>query len=179
MKKAPDLSTARPRFTDVKLYSHSRGHLTFWYPPQWHLQEVETPHLMVTLLPNQQDVATHLTIEVKDIQAPLAEDERPIIADGIREGLTQFDDLVVDSWRELGQDEVGHWGLEWVCRFSDDNEQRKRRARLFFSERNLYSIICQGKTESHYQHWQGMFEFVLLTVGVKQFSASSWLQAQS
>jgi hypothetical protein len=179
MKKQPDLPTERPRFTDVKLYTHPREHLSFWYPPEWHLQEVEASHLTVTLLPDLQDVATHLTVEVKDILSPILETERSIIETGVKEGLAQFNDLVIDSWRELGAEEVGQWGLEWVCRFTDEGQRRKRRARLFFSKHHLYSVICQGGTEARYGYWQGMFEFVLLTVGVKQSSISGWLQSQN
>ena len=178
MMKQPDLQTDRPRFTGVSLYNHAQGHLSFWYPPEWHLQEDEAPHLTVTLLPDPQDLATHLTIEVKDLQAPLAEEERSIIEAGVKEGLAQFGDSVIDSWRELDEEEVGEWGLEWICRFTDSDQRRKRRARLFFSSRYLYSVICQGASEAHYSYWQGMFEFVMLTVGAKQFAASDWLQAQ-
>ena len=178
MMKQPDLQTERPRFTSISLYNHAQGYLSFWYPPEWRLQELDTPHPTITLQPNPIAAATNITIEVKDLQAPLAEDERGLIEEGIKAGLNQLDDIEIESWRVLDPETSPEWGLEWICYFNDQGQRRKRRARVFVSDRYLYSIICQGATEADYAYWQGMFEFVLLTVGVNQFSVADWSEQQ-
>ena len=172
----PDLPSTRPRFTGVSLYNHPGGHLSFWYPKGWALQVSDSPHLAVSLLPNPTDPTSNVTVEIKDLQEPLAAEERELIVSGIREGLAQLQDCDVESWRELGAGDVGAWGIEWICTFTDSGQRRKRRARLFASNRFLYSVLCQGTTPAHYVYWQGMFEFVLLTVGANRFSMADWLK---
>lgn len=179
MMTQPDSQTDRPRFTGVSLYNHAEGHLSFWHPPEWRLQELDTPHLAIALHPNPTIVATNVTIEVKDLQAPLAPEERILVAEGIKAGLNELEDLVIETWHALGPETMGEWGLEWICYFSDAGQRRKRRARVFVSHHYLYSVICQGATEADYAYWQGMFEFVMLTVGSKPFSLSDWGDRQA
>ncbi|MEZ4863747.1 MAG: hypothetical protein R3C14_20665 [Caldilineaceae bacterium] len=191
----------RPRFTSISLYNHAQGHLSFWYPTEWQVTESAAPHVTVTLLPDPTDPATNMTIEVKNFPGPILLDDRPAIVEGVKAGLAQLAECVLERWRELGGEgrvargeqktgdrrletgdwklETGDWGLEWLCTFVDGGERRKRRARLFFTRRHLYSVICQGRTEAHYGYWQGMFEYVLLTVGVNQFSPLAWAAQQA
>jgi hypothetical protein len=118
--------------------------------------------------------ATNVTIEVKDLQAPLAEEERALVEEGIKAGLNELDELEIETWRVLDPETIGEWGLEWICYFTDEGQRRKRRARVFVSNQYFYSVICQGATEADYAYWQGMFEFVMLTVGTNPFSVSDW-----
>lgn len=175
--------TDRPRFTSISIYNHARGHLSFWYPTEWQLHETDSPHVSVTLLPDPTDPATHITIEVKDFPGPIAAADHEVIIEGVQEGLAQLTDSTLERWRELGRTEAeeqatGDWGLEWMCTFVDQGQRCKRRARLFFTRRHLYSVICQGSTEEVYGYWQGMLEYVLLTVGANQFSPVAWAAQQ-
>lgn len=173
--------TDRPRFTSISVYNHAQGHLSFWYPTEWQVVESAAPHAKVTLLPDAADPATHMTVEVQEFPGPVTATDQPTIAEGVKAGLAQLTDSVLEEWRELDRAaprEAGDWGVEWVCTFVDAGQRRKRRARLLFTRHHLYSIICQGQTEAHFRHWQGMFEYVLLTVGVNQFSTVDWAKQQ-
>jgi len=142
---------ARPRFTSVKTYKHAAGHPTFWYPPEWQLQETDTS-----------DEATFISITVQDMGQPLAAEESSLLAEGIEEGLNQLDECVVERLDVL--DDVGDWCQEWVCTFMQDGTTRRRRARLFCAEQHLYSVVIQGATTERYEYWRGMMEWVMLTV---------------
>ena len=89
---------ARPRFTSVKTYKHAAGHPTFWYPPEWQLQETDTPHPAVSLYPDPSDEATFISITVQDMGQPLAAEESSLLAEGIEEGLNQLEECVVERW---------------------------------------------------------------------------------
>lgn len=181
--------TDRPRFTSISVYNHAQGHLSFWYPTEWQVLESAAPHTTVTLLPDAAAPATHITIEVQEFPGPVTAVDQPTIAEGIKAGLAQLVDCVLEQWRELdcagagelgdGKISSGTWGLEWVCTFIDAGERRKRRARLLFTNHHLYSIICQGGSEDQYAYWQSMFAYVLLTVGVNRFSTVEWAAQQT
>lgn len=168
MTERPD----RPRFKRISIYNSPDRLLSFWYPPEWQLTECETPQRSVTLHPDPHDQATSMTIQVRDMKEPLQKEERPVIVEGIKEGLLQLGDCVIERFQEL--DKVGSWGLEWVCEFSFDGQRRRRRARLFYSDQYQYYVLCQGATVETYKYWQGMFEFVMLTVGTTNFSVAEW-----
>jgi len=174
-----DLPIDRPRFTGISLYNHTQGYLSFWYPKEWTLQELESPRITISLLPDAADPTTNATVEVTDLHEPLAAGERDLIIEGIKAGLSELQDCLLESWRELGKETAGGWGIEWICTFVDDGQRRKRRARLFTGNQFLYSVLCQGATEDHYAYWQGMFEFVLLTVGTNPFSMADWLKERN
>ena len=131
---------ARPRFTSVKTYKHAAGHPTFWYPPEWQLQETDTPHPAVSLYPDPSDEATFISITVQDMGQPLAAEESSLLAEGIEEGLNQLDQCVVERLDAL--DDVGDWCREWVCTFVQDGTTRRRRARLFL--RRAISVFGRG-----------------------------------
>ena len=158
----------RPRFTSASIYNHPSGLLSFWYPMEWLLQAAPSPLPDVYLWPDPCDEATHIAIAVRDLEAPLTVEERPVIWEGVREGLAQLPDCAVESLVELNQD--GRWAIEWVCTFAARRRRCQRRSRLFFSDRYQYSVVCQGTTQERYAYWQGMFEFILLTVGTAPFS---------
>ncbi len=153
---------ARPRFTSVKMYKHAAGHPSFWYPPEWQLQETDTPHPAVSLYPDPSDGATFISITVQDMGAPLAAEESSLLAEGIEEGLNQLDGCVIEKLEVLA--EVGDWCQEWVCTFVQDGITRRRRARLFCAGNFLYSVVVQGATSERYEYWRGMMEWVMLTV---------------
>ena len=157
-----------PRFTSVRLYNSPDGLLSFWYPPEWQMEVCEEPTRTVTLTPDPADPATSLVIELHDLEAPLLRRERRLILEGVKEGLAQLDDCVIERLEAL--DQTGRWGVEWECTFQVGDERRKRRARLYFSDRYQYAITCQGSTEERYTYWQGMLEWVLLTVATSAFN---------
>lgn len=166
----------KPRFTAVKVYNHPSGHLSFWHPPEWDLQASDSPHPAASLYPDPTDPATFVSITVQDMGQPLAPEERAPLAEGVQEGLEQLDGCVIESLQNLPG--VGDWGQEWLCTFVQDGVRRRRRARLFCGGRFLYSVVIQGATEERYAHWQGMLEWVMLTVGMSQFSVQDWMQQQ-
>ena len=174
-----DVLISRQQFKSISLYSHEDGYLSFWYPTEWALQEFYSPHLTVQVVPDSRDPATNVTIEVKDLEEPLAEDEREIVVEGVREGLNILNACHIERWIELDESESGEWGLDWTCTFVDGGMRRRRRARLFFYSQYFYSVICQGATDDHYKHWQGMFEFVMLSAGVSEFPVSNWAIQQN
>ena len=153
---------ARPRFTSVKMYKHAAGHPSFWYPPEWQLQETDEPNPAVSLYPDPSDEATFVSVTVQDMGQPLAKEESSLLAEGIEEGLQQLDECVVEKLEDLV--DVGDWGKEWVCTFLQDGATRRRRARLFCAEQLLYSVVVQGATNERYEYWKGMMEWVMLTV---------------
>lgn len=155
-------NSARPRFTSVKAYKHAAGRPSFWYPPEWQLQETDTPHPAVSLYPDPSDEATFISVTVQDMGQPLAKEEALILKEGIEEGLKQLDECEVEKL-DVVQD-VGDWCQEWVCTFLQDGITRRRRARLFCAEQYLYSVVVQGSTEERYEYWRGMMEWVMLTV---------------
>lgn len=159
----------RPRFKGVKLYSHDRGVLTFWHPKEWHLEEVDPPAIGVTLWPQPADPLTHLVVEAKDLEKPLADGEAELLETGIREGLRGLDDCTLESWRELSEEEPGEWGVEWQCAFSLMKARRVRQARMFVQDRYLYTVTFQGSSQERFRYWLGMFEFVMLTVATAHF----------
>ena len=167
---------ARPRFRKVSIYNSPDKRLSFWYPPEWGLEESLFPHCCVTLQPDPRDPATTMTIEVQDIKAPLAEQERELVSQGVREGLSQLDECQIQHMEEL--EGVGDWALEWICTFAYDGQRRKRRARLFFSDHYQYSIMFQGATEERFDYWRGMFEWVMLTVRTTSFSLAQYAERQ-
>lgn len=68
------------------------GHLSFWHPPEWRLEELDAPCPTVTLQPDLAIAAMNVTIEVKYLQARLAPEERPLVEEGIKAGLNELDD---------------------------------------------------------------------------------------
>lgn len=165
---------ARPRFTGVRLYNHARGLLSFWYPQNWHKEESAAPHIGVTLWPNPDDPLTHILIDVKDLQKPLAEGEAEILENGIREGLSELEDCTLEAWRALSADEASDWGVEWHCSFQLHDALCVRQARMFAEGKYLYAITFQGSSHAHFDFWKGMFEFVMLTVSAVHFSIPDW-----
>lgn len=163
----------RPRFKRVSIYNSPDKLLSFWYPPEWELVEKEIPHRSVTLYPSPADKATLVTIQVRDLKAPLQPEEHSVIMEGIKEGLQKLDDCVVEKFSEL-DDKSGSWGVEWICEFSYDGHRRRRRSRIFYSDHYQYSVMFQGSTLERFRYWQGMFEFVMLTVGSSGFSLVEW-----
>ena len=170
------MADERPRFRSVSLYNDPSGLLSFWYAPEWQLQVASSPLPSLTLVPDPRDPVTHIAIAVQDLGEPLAPRERPAILRGVREGLAQLPGCRTESLVEL--DQGGPWGVEWVCTFSAGKGRCRRRARLFFSDRYQYSVVCQGSTEERYAYWQGMFEFTLLTVATASSSAAAILGAE-
>lgn len=152
----------RPRFTSVKMYKHDAGYPSFWYPPEWQLQETDTPNPAASLYPDPSDEATFISVTVQDMGQPLANEESSLLAEGIEEGLQQLDECVVEKLDDLV--DVGDWGKEWVCTFLQDGTTRRRRARLFCAGNLLYSVVVQGATNERYEYWKGMMEWVMLTV---------------
>lgn len=152
----------KPRFTSVSQYKHPGGHLTFWYPPEWQLQEAEGPETAVSLYPDRTEEATFISITVQDMGEPLQAEESALLAEGVQEGLEQLEGCVIERLETLP--DVGDWCQEWECRFVQDGETRRRRARLFCAGQHLYSVVVQGATDGSYQHWRGMMEWVMLTV---------------
>lgn len=155
-------STEKPRFTAVRIYNHVAAHLSFWYPPEWTLQETDTPQHAVSLYPDPSDAATFLSITVQDLGQPLAKEEQPLLAAGVQEGLEQLKGCVIERLETLT--DVGDWCQEWVCTFVQDGVSRRRRARLFCEGPQLYSVMIQGANAERYEYWRGMLEWVMLTV---------------
>ncbi len=153
---------SKPRFTAVRIYNHLATPLSFWYPPEWRLQETDTPHPAVSLYPDPSDEATFVSITVQDMGQPLAEEESSLLAEGVQDGLAQLEDCVIERLETLS--DVGDWCQEWVCAFAQNGISRRRRARLFCAGRYLYSVVAQGSTAERYKYWQGMLEWVMLTV---------------
>ena len=162
----------RPAFTDVSIYNHPSGLLSFWYASEWRLDVAAAALPAITLTPDPTDPQTHIAITVRDLQAPLATKERPAIVTGVREGLGKLDGVVVESLSELRED--GRWGVEWHCTFLSGGGRYRRRGRIFFSDRFQYAIVLQGSSEGRYAYWQGMFEWTMLTVGTASFSITGW-----
>lgn len=153
---------SRPRFTSVTSFKHASGRPTFWYPPEWQLQETDTPHPAASLYPDPSDEATFISVTVQDIGQPLALEEVSVLKEGVEEGLKQLDECVVEKLEVV--EDVGDWCQEWVCTFQQDGITRRRRARLFCAEKYLYSVVVQGSTAERYEYWRGMMEWVMLTV---------------
>ena len=164
--------TSKPRFTAVQIYNHPGGHLSFWHPPEWQLQEgsispllesgMDTPQPAVSLYPDPSDDATFISISLQDIGEPLEAEESSLLAEGIQEGLEQLEECVIERLETLA--DIGSWCQEWVCTFVQDGITRRRRARLFCEGRYLYSVVVQGSTEERYEYWRGMLEWVMLTI---------------
>jgi hypothetical protein len=168
------MQTERPKFTKVTLYNDPSNMFSFWYPPEWRVEEMDTPHRTLMLLPDPQDPATHFMIEVKDLHAPLAYDEREVILQGVKDSIGQLEESDIEKWQELGGN--GRWGLEWILTFKINDQHRKRRARLLFNDRFQYAIFFQGSSQERYEYWQGMFEFVLLTFQAGDFNLAGWFR---
>ena len=164
----------RPRFRGVKLYNHAEGILSFWHPMDWHQQESEEPQIGVTLWPNPEDPLTHILVDVKDLQDPLSDGEPEILENGIREGLSELEECVLQSWRNLSREEASDWGVEWQCTFQLHDALCFRQARMFSQGRYLYAITFQGSSNSNFDFWKGMFEFIMLTVAASHFSIPDW-----
>ncbi len=162
----------RPAFTDVSIYNHPSGLLSFWYAPEWRLDVAAAALPAITLTPDPRDPETHMAITVRDLAAPLAVKERPAILEGVRAGLAKLEDGMIESLSELRED--GRWGVEWHCTFLAGGGRYRRRGRIFFSDRFQYAIVLQGSSEGRYAYWQGMFEWTMLTVGTASFSITGW-----
>lgn len=165
----------RPGFTSVSVYNDPGGLLSFWYASEWQLYVAPTTLPAITLTPNPRDPHTHMAITVFDLHTPLAAEERPLIVTGVREGLAQLRDVVIESLTEFDQD--GRWGVEWHCTFVNGEQRCRRRGRIFHSGRYQYIIVLQGSSEERYAYWQGMFEWTMLTVGTAPFSIREWQTA--
>ena len=165
----------RPRFTSATPYNTEDRILSFWYATEWQIEDSASPHRCVTLHPDPADPATVMTMTVQDIQAPVSEEERSLVVEGIEEGLNQLENCVVERMVDL--EGVGDWGIEWICTFSFSGQRRRRRARLFFRGRYQYSVMFQGSTEERFDYWKGMFEWTMLTVSTASFSLREWVEA--
>lgn len=168
----------RPRFRGITLYNHAEGMLSFWYPTNWHREEMGLPGVGVTLWPNSDDPLTHILINVKDLEEPLAKGEAEILENGIREGLSNLEDCHMQFWQPLTEDDPGDWGVEWGCTFHLHDAMCVRQARMFVSGRYLYTVTFQGSSHAHFEFWKDMFEFVMLTVATAQFSVPDWAVSQ-
>lgn len=175
----PHTHALRPRFRGVKLYNHAEGILSFWYPVDWHIQEAAEPEIGVTLWPSPEDPLTHILVDVKDLQDPLSEGEPEILEEGIREGLSELEDCVLESWRSLTHEEAGEWGVEWHCTFQLHDALCVRQARMFAQGRLLYAVTFQGSSPGHFEFWKGMFEFIMLTVATSHFSVPDWAVSET
>ncbi len=173
------IQALRPRFRGVKLYNHAEGILSFWHPMDWHIQESEVPGIGVTLWPNPEDPLTHILVDVKDLQDPLSKGEPEILESGIREGLSELEDCLVQSWRPLTPDEASDWGVEWHCTFQLHDALCVRQARMFAEGKYLYAITFQGSSPGNFEFWKGMFEFVMLTVVASHFSVPDWAVSET
>ena len=151
-----------PRFTSIKLYKHASRSLSFWYPPEWRLLEAEDPNPAVSIYPEPSEEATFVSITVQDMGEPLAAEENALLAEGVQEGLEKLEACQVERLETL--EDAGDWCQEWVCTFVQDGITRRRRARLFCEGQYLYSVVLQGATEERYEYWQGMMEWVMMTV---------------
>ena len=169
----------RPRFRGVKLYNHAEGILSFWHPMDWHVQESEEPEIGVTLWPSPEDPLTHILVDVKDLQDPLSDGEPEILEEGIREGLSELEDCVVQSWRSLTQEESSDWGVEWHCTFQLHDALCVRQARMFAQGKFLYAVTFQGSSPGNFDFWKSMFEFIMLTVATSHFSVPDWAVSET
>lgn len=165
----------RPRFTSVTLYNDPSGLLSFWFAAQWHLLAGSSSPPSITLIPDLLDPETHMAITVRDIGSSVVPADRPAIVQGVRDGLAQLDSCQLEALAEV--DVGGCWGVEWRCTFMANGQRHQRRGRLFFNGRYQYAVVFQGSTEERFCHWQGMFEWTMLTVAAKPFDAQQWLES--
>lgn len=169
----------RPKFRSVSLYNDALGKLSFWRPTEWHLEEDSGPAPAVTLWPRPDDPLTMIRVEVRDLLQPLADGEEQVLLDGIREGLVSLDDCQVLTWRQLEDDEIGDWGVEYLCRLRLDDSLCERQARMFICGQDFYTVTFQGSSHTQFEYWKGMFEFVMLTVAAVNFSVPDWFVDQT
>jgi hypothetical protein len=144
----------RPGNVPLKYYRDPKHGFSMLYPDAWYvfdLTEVEGK----LFAPSPTDLATCLSVEVRDIGTPVTARDLPTLREGFLSGLGQVPGSRLTDRKEY---DVGFLiGLEARQTFRDGRARRKRWIRLLYRDTLQVRLLAQGASPVEFDFWLPVF----------------------
>lgn len=124
------------------------------YPETWHVFDMTEAEGKI-FSASADDLATHLSVEVRDVGTPVTAADMSTLREGFLKGLRAVPGSRLQ--RRLEYDNGFFIGVEARQTFLDGGQPRKRWVRLLYRDTLQVRLVAQGSSPAEFDRWMPVF----------------------